>query len=113
MEVEPIMPVFTSPKTVLTFALSCKIVVFKMNISKDFTLEINVAASERREFVLISSCCINANKLPLVSVIPYNTWPFLKFKDLAKTKRNNVHGNPYVCLQKCNSGVHTIRPGNT
>jgi hypothetical protein len=64
---QPTIPLLKSSKIVLTFALSHKIVVMKMNISKDFTLEINVAASERREFVLISSSCVNANKLSSVS----------------------------------------------
>jgi hypothetical protein len=58
---------FKSSKFVLTSSPSYKIVVMNMNISKDITLEINVIASDRRQFVLISTSFMNANKVPSVS----------------------------------------------
>jgi hypothetical protein len=51
MRDETTNPVFKITKIVLTFSPSYKIVVMNMNISKDITLEINVTASDRRQFV--------------------------------------------------------------
>jgi hypothetical protein len=67
MEDEPTIPMFKSTKNVLTFSPSHRIVVMYMNISKDITLEINVTASDRRQFVLISTSFMNANNVPSIS----------------------------------------------
>jgi len=61
-------PMFKSSKTVLTFSPSYKIVIMNMDISKDITLEINLTASDCRQFVLISTSFLNANKVPSFSI---------------------------------------------
>ena len=64
---EPRNPMFKRSKTVLTFSPSYKIVVMNMNINKDITLQINVTASDRRQFVLIYTTFMKANKVLSVS----------------------------------------------
>ena len=51
----------------LTFFPSYKIVFMKLNISKDIAFQINVTASERTQFVVISTSFMNTNKAPSVS----------------------------------------------
>jgi hypothetical protein len=67
MRGEPRNPMIRSSKIVLTLSLSYKIAVMNTNISEDTTLEINVTASDCRQFVLISTSFMNANKVPSVS----------------------------------------------
>ena len=64
---EPTNPMFRSSKILLTFSPSYKTVVMNTNMSKNIILEINVTASDCRQFVLISSSFMNANKVPSVS----------------------------------------------
>jgi hypothetical protein len=79
---EPTNPMFKSSKIVLIFSPLYKIVVMNMSTSKDNTLEINVIASDRRQFVLISTSFMNTNKLPSVS--NYNTTRFPNFQGFNK-----------------------------
>jgi hypothetical protein len=67
MEGEKTNPMFKSTKIVFTFSSSHRMFVMNMNISKDITLEINVTASDRRQFVLISTSFMNANNVPSIS----------------------------------------------